>query len=136
MPLIHCEVNLILTWYENCVIVSTEAANQGATYTITETKLYFPVVTLSTQDNGKLLTQWKKGFKRTINWNKYKSELLAQNLNLNYLVEPSFQRVNRLFVLAQRTSSKSYYLPNVEIKDYNVMIDGKNFSDQPIKMIK
>ena len=141
MPLIHCEVNLILTWYENCVIVSTEAANQGATYTITETKLYFPVVTLSTQDNAKLLTQWKKGFKRTINWNKYKSELLAQNLNLNYLVEPSFQRVNRLFVLAfendtQGTSSKRYYLPNVEIKDYNVMIDGKNFFDQPMKIIK
>ena len=75
-----------------------------------------------------------------INWNKYlwKPELLAWNPNLNHLVEPSFQGVNRLFVLAfendaQRTSNKRYYLPNVEIKDYNVIIDGKNFFDQPVK---
>ena len=61
-----------------------------------------------------------------------KPELLAQNPNLNHLVEPSFQGVNRLFVLAfendaQRTSNKRYYLPNVEIKDYNILIDGKTF---------
>ena len=67
-----------------------------------------------------------------------KPELLAENPNLNHLVEPSFQRVNRLFVLAfendaKRTSDKRHYLPNLEIKDYNVMIDGKNFFDQPIK---
>ena len=75
-----------------------------------------------------------------INWNKYlwKPELLAWNPNLNHLVEPSFQGVNRIFVLAfendaQRTSNKRYYLPNVEIKDYNVVIDGKNFFDQPVK---
>ena len=140
MPLINCEVNLILTWSANCVIVSTNVANQGATFTITETKLYIPVVTLSTQDHAKLLTQLKSGFKRTINWNKYlsKPELLAQNPNLNHLVEPSFQGINRLFVLAfendtYKTSSKRYNLPNVEIKDYNIMIDGKNFFDQPIK---
>ena len=71
MPLINCEVNLILICCANCVIVSTNVANQGATFTITETKLYVPVVTLSTQDNVKLLTQLKSGFKRTINWNKY-----------------------------------------------------------------
>ena len=105
-----------------------------------QTKLYVPVVTLSTQHNAKLLTKLKSGLKRTINYNKYlsKPKLLAQNPNLNHLVEPSFQGINRLFVLAfendtQRTSSKRYYLPNVEIKDYNVMIDGKNFFDQPIK---
>ena len=70
------------------------------------------------------IPQLKSGFKRTISWNKYlsKPELLAQNPNLNYLVKPSFQGVNRLFVLAfendaQRTSNKRYYLPNVEIKD-------------------
>ena len=56
MPLINCEVNLILTWSENCVIVYTNDANQCATFTITETKPYVPVVTLSTQDNAKLLT--------------------------------------------------------------------------------
>ena len=64
--------------------------------------------------------------------------LLPQNSNLNHLIEPSFQGVNRLFVLAfeddaQRISNKRYYIPNVEIKDYNVMIDGKNFFDQPVK---
>ena len=76
------------------------------------------------KDNAKLLLQLKPGFKRTISWNKYlaKPELLAQNANLNHLIEPSFQGVNRLFVLAfendaQRTSNKRYYIPNVEIKD-------------------
>ena len=122
MPLINCEVNFILTWYANYVTVSTNVANQGATFTITKTTLYVPVVTLSTHDNVKLLTQLKSGFKRTINWNKYlsKSELLAENPNLNQLVEPSFQRINRLFVLAfqndtYKTRSKEYNLPNVEI---------------------
>ena len=86
------------------------------------------------------MPQLKNGFKRTITWNKYlvKSELLAQNVNLNHLIDPSFQGVNRLFVLtfeddAQRTSNKKYYIPNGEIKDYNIVIDGKNFFDQPIK---
>ena len=80
------------------------------------------------------------GFKRVINWNKYLSrpELLAQNPNLNYLIEPRFQGVNRLFVLAfendaQRKVHSGYYLPNVEIKNYNVMINGENVFDQPIK---
>ena len=102
MSLINCEVKFIWTWSENCVIISTNVANQNPTFTITETNLYVPVVTLSTQDNAKLLPQLKSGFKRTISWNKYlsKPELLAQNPNLNHLVEPSFQRVNRLFVLA------------------------------------
>ena len=99
-----------------------------------------PLVTLSTQDNAKSLPQLKWGFKRTINWNKYlaKSELLSQYANLNHLIKPSFQGANRLFVLAfendaQRTSKRKYYVPNAEIKDYNVMIDGKNFFDQPVK---
>ena len=140
MPLINCEVNLILSWSRNCVIVSSNDANQNATFAITDTKLYVLVVTLSTQDNAKLLQQLKSGFKRVINWNKYlsKPELLAQNPKLNHLVEPSFQRVNRFFVLTfendtQRTSAKGYYLPYVEIKDYNVLINGENFFDQPIK---
>ena len=140
MPLSNCKVELILNWSANCVIIYTEIVNQVPTFTITETNLYVPVVTLSTQDNAKLLPQLKSGFKRTISWNKYlaKPELLAQNANLNYLIQPSFQGVNRLFVLAfedddQRISNKRYYIPNVEIKDYNVMIDGKNFFDQPIK---
>ena len=111
MPLINCEINLILTWSINCVIVSTKIANQDATFEITDTNLYVPVVPLSTQDNSKLLQQLKSGFTRVISWNKYlsKPELLAQNSNLSHLVEPSFQGVNILFVLAfendtQRTS--------------------------------
>ena len=97
-------------------------------------------MTLSTKENAKLLQQLKSGFKRVINWNKYlsKPELLRRNANLNYLIEPSFQGVNRLFILAfendtQRTSHSNYYLPNVEIKDYNITINGENFFDQPIK---
>ena len=82
MPLINCEVNLILTWSKNCVIIYTDVANQILTFEITETNLYVPVVTLLTQDNVKLLPQLKSGFKRTINWNKYLPELLAQNSNL------------------------------------------------------
>ena len=140
MTLINCEINLILTWSENCIIVSTNGANQGTTFTTTETKLYVLVVTSSTQDNTKLLQLLKSGFKRITNWNKYlsKPELLARNPILNHLVERSFQRINRLFVLAfendkQRTSNKGYYLPNVDIKVYNVMIDGKKCFDQPIE---
>ena len=134
MPLIICEVNLILTWSSNCIIIYTNVANQGATFAITKANFYVPVVTLSTQDNAKLLPQLKSGFKRTVSWDKYLSrpELLGQNPYLNYLAEPSFQGVNRLFVLAfendaQRTSNKGYYLLDVEMKDCNVMIDGKNF---------
>ena len=100
-------------------------------------------MTLSTQDNAKLLQQLKSGFKRVINWNKYlsKPDLLAQNPSLNHLVEPSFQGMNRLFVLAfendtQRTSAKDYHLPNVEIKDYNIMINGENVFDKSIKIDK
>ena len=82
-------------------LVYTNAQNQGATFAITETKLYVPVVTVSTQDNAKLLQLLKPGFERIINWNKYlsKPELLRQNPNLNHLIEPSFQGVNKLFVL-------------------------------------
>ena len=140
MPLINCEVNLILTWSSACVLIATVNPNQAATFAITDTKFYVSVVTLSTQENTKFLQQLKSGFKRVINWNKYlsKSELLAQNPNLNHLVEPSFQGVNRLFVLAfenddDRTSDEQYYLPTVEIKDYNIVINGENFFDQPIK---
>ena len=137
MPLINSEVNLILTWSLTCVITNSTGAG---TFEITDTKLYVPVVTLSTKENAKLLQQLKSGFKRVISWNKYlsKPELLRQNPNLNYLIEPSFQGVNRLFILAfendtQRTSHCSYYLPNVEIKNYNIVINGENVFDQPIK---
>ena len=137
MPLINCEVNVILTWSSTCVITNSTGAG---TFAITDTKLYVPVVILLTQDNSKLLQQLKPGFKRIVNWNKYLStpELLTQNPNLNHLVEPSSQGVNRHFVLAfendtQRSSHSGYYLLNVEIKHCNIMINGENFFDQPIK---
>ena len=137
MPLVNSEVNLILTWSSTCVITNCRGAG---TFEITDTKRYVPVVTLSTKENAKLLQQLKSGFKRVINWNKYlsKPELLRRNANFNYLIEPSFQGVNRLFTLAfendtQRTSYSDYYLPKVEIKDYNIVINGENFFDQPIK---
>ena len=143
MPLINCEVNLILTWSSTCVLIATNTPNQNATFAITDTKLYVPVVTLPTQENTKFFQRLKSGFKRIINWNKYLStpESLAQSPNLNHLTESSFQGANRLFVLEfknddDRTSDDQYYPPTVEIKDYNIMINGENFFDQPIKSNK
>ena len=131
MQLINCEVNLILTSSKDCVFTNSTGAEK---FKITETKLYVPVVTLLTQDNAKLLQQLKSGFKKTINWNKYESipKIYAQNRYLNHLINPSFQGVNRLSLLFfenDRTSNSTYYLSKVEIKDYSVMIDGKNFLD-------
>ena len=100
MPLINCGIELILTWSKNCVIIYNNVDDQDPTFTITETNLYIHIVTLSTQVNAKLLPQLKSGVKRTTSWNKYlaKPELLAQNPNLNNLIEPSFLGVNKLFV--------------------------------------
>ena len=135
-PLINCEVELILTWSKDCVI--TNSTGEGK-IKISEAKLFIPTVTLSTEDNVKLLQQLKSCFKRIINLNKCESSVktFAQNKYLNNLINPSFQGVSRLFVLSfkdedDRISHSTYYLPKVELKDYNVMIDGRNFFDQPI----
>ena len=140
MSIINCEINFILTWFENFVI-SNSAANQETTFAITDTILYIPVVTLSSQNNAKLLQQLKSGFKRKINWNKYQLKTATQNAPkqyFNFLIDNSFQGVYSLFVLAfnaidNRKIHARYYLPNAKDKDSNVMIDGKNFFDQPIK---
>ena len=107
--------------------------------TITDTRLCVPVVTLSIQDNPNFFQKLKSGFKRAINWIKYQSHTITyeQYRYLNHLIDPIFQGVNKLFVLSfenedDRRSHSGYYLPKVEIKDYNVMIDGKNFFDKPI----
>ena len=81
IPLVNCEVNLILTWSRDCVI--TNSVGEGK-FLITQSKLYVPVVTLSTQDNAKLLQQLKSGFKRTINWNKYQSSIKTYVQNKCY----------------------------------------------------
>ena len=114
MPLINCEIILILTWSSTSVITSSTGVG---TFAITAARLYVPVVTLSIQNNAKLLEQINSGFKRVVNWNKYlpKPELLAQNPYLNQLIEPSFQGINKLFVLAfeidiQRTSHTGQYI--------------------------
>ena len=98
MLLINCEVNLILTWPSTCAITDSTGAERFA---ITDTKHFLLVVTLSTQDNAKLLQKLKPGFKRTINWNKYQSDpkTNAQNQYLNHLVNQNFQGVNRLFCI-------------------------------------
>ena len=89
MPLINCEVNLILTWSSTCAITNSTDAGRFA---ITDTKVFVPVVTLSAQDNAKLLQQLKSGFNRIINWNKYQSDpkTYAKNKYLNHLVDSIF----------------------------------------------
>ena len=150
IPLISCEVSLELKWDKNCVRTSLEQrdigggnrnnAPTGATLAINDCKLYVPAVTLSKYDKTKLLTNLKSGFKREIIWNKYRSQMTAEetNNNLNILTDPTFTNVNRLFVLAYRTaedrqSFSQFYLPNVMVKDYNVIIDKLAFFDLPIK---
>ena len=152
IPLINCEVELILTWFRNCELVdkltrdADYEANQRvseinnpeyAIFQITDTKLYVPVVSLSEENDIKPLEQLRSGFKRTIKWNKYRSQMTIQlqNNNLNYLIKPTFKNPNTLFVLSfsrnnnndNRDSYSNYYVPNVEIKDFNVLIDGKCF---------
>ena len=110
-------------------------APSGGTFKITDTKLYVPVVTLSKENETKLLEQLKLGFKRTIKWKKYKSQMTIQpqNNNLNYLIDPTFTNVNRLFVLQftrthirdYRSSSSKYYVPDAKIKEFNVLVEGK-----------
>ena len=118
-------------------------APAGAKFKVTDAQLYVPVVTLSKESDVKLLEQLKSRFKRTIKWNKYRSQMTIQpkNNNLNYLIDPTFTNVNRLFALSfsrnnntdNRDSFSDYYVPNVEIKDFNVLIDGKSFFDLPVK---
>ena len=153
IPLINCEVSLELKWNKNCVITSLEEAQiaagppplnappTGATLTINDCKLYVPVVTLSKDDEIKLLTNLKSGFTREIIWNKYRSQMSTEtaNNNLNILIDPTFTNVNRLFVLAyqnadDRQSFYKFFLPKLMVKDYNVIIDKLAFFDLPIKI--
>ena len=155
ITLINCEITLILSWHKECVLVGrafrgppAAAANRinsptDAKFEITDCKLYIPVVTLSAENDNKLLEQLKSGFRRSIKWNKYMPQMSNQtkNNNLNYLIDPTFSNVNRLFVLSfenedDKTSYYKYYVPNVEIKDYNVLIDGNALFELPIKNLE
>ena len=158
IPLINCEVELILTWFKNCVLIDklTREANYNidpnvyeidnpgdVIFQITDTKLYVTVVTLSKENDIKLLEKLKSGFERTIKWNKYRSQMIIQpqNNNFNYLIDPTFTNANRLFVWSfprnnntdSRYSYSNYYVPKVKISDFNVLIDGKSFFDLPVK---
>ena len=157
MPLINCEVSLTLNWSENCVLTDTTTqtartaqgyhpareridAPTNAAFKITDRKLYVPVVTLSTKDDNNFLEQLKSGFKWIIKWNKYRSEMTNQTKtnHLNHLIDPTFTKVNRLFVSLfeneeNRTSSSKYYVPKVEIKDFNVLTGGKSFFYMSVK---
>ena len=130
--MIGCEIKLILTWSKNCVLADMAAVNNpptGLEFQIKDTKLYIPVVTLSKENDKKLLKQLKSEFKRTVKWNKYRSKMTIQPQydNLNYLIDPTFAKVNRLFVLSferirennakkdHRDSFSHYYVPRVEI---------------------
>ena len=161
MPLINCKISLFLSWSAACVITSMEktvlvavqlkrgGSPTNAAFKIKDTKLYVPVTILSAENDNTILEQLKTEFKRTINWNKYRSEMSNQtrNSSLNYLIDPTSTKVNRLFVLSfkndendddenesVRTSFKKYYLPKVEVKDFNVFIDGKPFFEIPVKI--
>ena len=160
IPLIDFEISLDLSWGDKCVLVgrayrearaatATTAAlppinsPTDVTFKITDGKLYVPVVTLSTENENKLFEMLKSGFKRTEKWNKYMSYISnqAKNNNLNYLIDPIIEKVNRLFILSfenedDRTSYYKYYVPNVEIKNYNVLIDGNPFFELPVKNIE
>ena len=133
------------------------ANDRETTFKITSTKLYVPIVTLSTKDNVNLTKQLNERFKRSAYWNEYKSKTETNNLDKDNItrfpLDASFQGVNRLFVFAfnnttqnvagnqinntanrvQKYSLRKYFLPRVDIFNYNILIDGKNFYDQPIK---
>ena len=143
MPLINCKVKLDLTWKKEFVL-STDAGD--AVFIINDTKMYVPVVTLSKEDNKDFIEQQNKGFQRSIYWNEYKTKGQDKDANANefkYInLDPSFQGVNRLFVMAYsradnnqptKDGQRKYYLPRMDFKKYNVVIDGRNFYDNPIE---
>ena len=142
MPLINCKIKLNLTWKKECVL-STDDGN--AVFIINDTKMYIPVVTLSKEDNKDFIEQQNKGFQRSIYWNEYKTKEINENADANVFKyinsDPSFQGVNRLFVMAYnrtngqptRNGQQKYYLPRTDLENYNVIIDGRNFYDNPIE---
>ena len=141
MPSINCRVELSLSWNENCIL-NSEAGN--TTFTITDARLYVPVVTLSIEDNAKLTKLLSEGFKGSVYWNKYKvipNKTYNRNNCIRELLDASYQGVKRLFLLAYDNtnanrvtidSHRRYFLLRIKIVNYNIEIDGRNFYDQPI----
>ena len=139
MPLNNCKVEISLKWIEDCILSNSGTA---ATFKITDAKFYIPIFTLKTEDNTKLSKLSCKGFKRSIYWNEYKvipEKIYAAIENIRILINPSWQGINRLFVLAYLNDATStansygkYFLPRIKIENYNIEIDGRNFYDQSI----
>ena len=131
MPLINCKIHLELEWSKDIIVLLYIVAG-ASIFIIRDTKLYVPVVTLSKEDNKDFIEQQNKGFQRSIYWNE---NAPANNTYKTFNVDPSFQGVNRLFVMAfsaladnaTRDNHQRYYLPRIDIKDYNAIIDGRNF---------
>ena len=142
MPLINCKIKLNLARKKECVLSNQDGA---AVFIINDTKMYVPVVTLSKEDNKDFIEQQNKGFQRSIYWNEYKTKETNENADANLFkyinLDPSFQGVNRLFVMAYnrvdgqptRNGQRKYYLPRIDLEKYNVIIDGRNFYDNPIE---
>ena len=141
--MISCEIELDLSWTKYYVLTEQNNNIAGVNFVVTNTKLYASVVTLSIDDNTKLLRTIKQRFGRTISQNKYRSEITTQskNNNLDYLIHPTFKNINRLLVLSfkngnndpTRNSFERYYMPFVEIKYFNELINNRPFFDQPVK---
>ena len=141
MPLINCKIKLNLTWKKECVLSNQDGA---AAFIINDTKMYVPVVTLSKEDIKDFIKQQNKGFQISIYWNEYKTKEINENADANVFkyinLDPSFQGVNRLFVMAYnrannqptRNGQRKYYLPRIDLEKY-VIIDGRNFYDNPIE---
>ena len=141
MLLINCKIKLNLTWKKECAL-SADAGD--AVFIINDTKMYVSVVTLSKEDNKDFIEQQNKGFQRSIYWNEYKTKEINENADANVFkyinLDPSFQGVNKLFVMAYdrvdgqptRNGQQKYYLPRIDLEKYNVIIDGRNFYDNPI----
>ena len=141
MLLINCKVHLGLNWIEDCILSSS---GDSAKFEITDAKLHVPIVTLSTKDSVNLTKQLSEGFKRSVYWNSYQTKpakLTEKGKNVYELLNASFQGVRRLFVLAYVVATndeagikdnRKYFLPRGEINNDNVLIDGRNFYDQPI----
>ena len=138
VPLINCKIKLNLTWNKECVLSNQPGA---AVFIINDTKMYVPVVTLSKEDNKDFIEQQNKGFQRSIYWNEYKTKEINETADTNVFkcinLDPFFQGVNRLFVMAYnrahgqstRNGQQKYYLPRIDLNKYNVIFDGRNFND-------
>ena len=153
MPLINCKIHLELNWCKDCVMSSVVGVTE---FKITNTKLYVPIVTLSSKYNAKLVKLLEEGFKSPVYWNEYHTKIESKNLDdenfARFPLDAYFQGVKRLFVLAfnnttvnapndltintnnrvLKNNPQKYFLPRVNITNYNVLIDGRNFYDQPM----